>query len=161
MAEEVGGIGADPAYTEELAVGKTLASMERMAGLKSEEVMGICGFGVEVNPQCAVRFKVNHGVEEREMGGGDFEGELDGGMAGIEVVDEGKEGHEAVLPDEENVIYEPFPQENQEVVCIDMEFLKSMHMGDCIVWGGSGAHSCTTYLDEVTTAEGEIVALEY
>ena len=161
MVEEVGGIGADPAYTEELAVGKTLASMERMAGLKSEVVMRICGFGVEVNPQCAIRFKVNNGVEEREMGGGDFEGELDGGMAGIEVVDEGKEGHEAVLPDEENVVYEPFPQESQEVVRIDMDFLKSMHMGDCIVWGGSGAHSCTTYLEEVTTAEGEIVALEY
>ena len=101
MAEEVGGMGADPAYAEELAVGKTVASMERMAGLKSEVVVGICGFGVEVNPQCAVRFKVNHGVEEREMGCGDFECELDGGMAGIEVVDEGKEGHKAVLPDEE------------------------------------------------------------
>ena len=32
-------------------------------------------------------------------------------MAGIEVVDEGKEGHEARLPNEENVVYEPFPQE--------------------------------------------------
>ena len=71
-----------------------------MAGLKSEVVMGICGFGVKVNPQCAVRFKVNYGVEEGEMGGGDFEGELNGGMAGIEEVDKGK-GHEAMLPDKE------------------------------------------------------------
>ena len=111
MAEEVGGMSADPAYAEELAVGKTLASVERMARLESEVVVGICGFGVEVNPECAVRFKVNHGVEERELGCGDFEGEFNCGMAGIEVVDEGKEGHEAMLPDEENVVYEPFPQE--------------------------------------------------
>ena len=154
MTEEVGGIGADPAYTEELTIGETLASVERVAGLKSEVVMGICGFDIKVNPQCSIRFKVNHGVEEGEMGGGDFEGELDCGMAGVEVVDEGKKGHEAMLPYKENVVYEPFPQEGQEVVCIDMEFLKSMHMGDCIVWGSSGAHSCTTYLEEVATAEG-------
>ena len=32
-------------------------------------------------------------------------------MAGVEVVDEGKKGHEAMLPYEENVVYEPFPQE--------------------------------------------------
>ena len=161
MTEEVGGVRADPTYAEELTIGETLASVERVAGLKSEVVMGICGFGVKVNPQCAVKFKVNHGVEEGEMGGGDFEGELDCGMAGIEVVDKGKKGHEAMLPYKENVVYEPFPQEGQEVVCIDMEFLKSMHMGDCIVWGGSGAHSCATNLEEVATAEGEIVALEY
>ena len=83
MTEEVGGIGADPAYMEELTIGETLASVERVARLKSEVVMGICGFGVKVNPQCPIRFKVNHGVEEGEMGGGDFEGELDGGMAGF------------------------------------------------------------------------------
>ena len=47
------------------------------------------------------------------------------------------------------------------MVCIDVEFFKSMHVGNCIVWGGSGAHSSTTYLEEVATAEGEIVALEY
>ena len=46
MTEEVGGIGADPAYTEELTIGETLASVERVARLKSEVVMGICGFGV-------------------------------------------------------------------------------------------------------------------
>ena len=67
----------------------------------------------------------------------------------------------AMRPNEEDVVYEPFPQEGQEVVCIDMEFLKSMHMSDCIVWGSSGAHSCTTYLEEVAAAEGEIVAPEY
>ena len=50
MTEEVGGIGADPAYTEELTIGETLASVERVAGLKSEVVMGICGFGIKVNP---------------------------------------------------------------------------------------------------------------
>ena len=65
------------------------------------------------------------------------------------MVDEGKEGHKAMLPDEEDVVYEPFPQEGYEVVCIDMEFFKSMHVGDCIVWGGSGAHSSTTCLEEV------------
>ena len=47
------------------------------------------------------------------------------------------------------------------MVCIDMEFLKSMHMGDCIILGSSGAHSCTTYLEEVAATEGEIDALEY
>ena len=103
MTEEVRGVRADLAYAEELTVGETLASVERVAGLKSEVVMGICAFGVKVNPQCAVRFKVNHGVEEGEMGGGDFEGELDGGVAGIEVVDKGKKSHEAMLPDKENV----------------------------------------------------------
>ena len=111
MTEEVGGIGADPAYTEELTVGETLASVEGVAGFKSEVVMGICGFGIKVNPQCSIRFKVNHSVKEGEVGGGDFEGELDCGMAGVEVVDKGKKGHKAMLPYEENVVYEPFPQE--------------------------------------------------
>ena len=111
VAEEVGGVCADPAYTEELAIGKTLASVERVARLESEVIMGICGFGVKVDPQCAIRFKVNHGVEERGMGCGNFEGEFNCGMAGIEVVDEGKECHETMLPNEENVVYEPFPQE--------------------------------------------------
>ena len=54
-------------------------------------------------------------------------------------MDEGKEGHEAMLPNEEDVIYEPFPQESKEVVCIDMELLKSMCVSNCIVWGSSGA----------------------
>ena len=31
--------------------------------------MGICGFGIEVYPQCAFRFKVDHGVKEGEVGG--------------------------------------------------------------------------------------------
>ena len=52
------------------------------------------------------------------------------------MVDEGKEGHEAMLPDEEYVVYEPFPQEGKEVVHVDMEFLKPMHVGDCIVRSG-------------------------
>ena len=30
---------------------------------------------------------------KREMGGGNFEGEFNGGVAGIKVVDEGKDGH--------------------------------------------------------------------
>ena len=47
------------------------------------------------------------------------------------------------------------------MVCIDMEFFESMHVGDCIVGGGSDAHSSTTCSEEVTTTEGEIVALEY
>ena len=47
------------------------------------------------------------------------------------------------------------------MVCIDMEFFESMHVGDCIVGSGSGAHSCTTCLKEMSTTEGEIVALEY
>ena len=58
MTEEVGGIGADPAYAEELTIGETLASVEGVAGFKSEVVMGICGFGIKVNPQCSIRFKV-------------------------------------------------------------------------------------------------------
>ena len=36
-----------------------------------------------------------------------------------------------------------------------------MSTGDCIVRSGSGAHGCTTCLEEVLTTEGEIVALEY
>ena len=94
------------------------------------------------------------------MGGGDFDGEFDGGVAGVKVVDEGKEGHKAMLSYEEDVVYEPFPQEGKEVVCIDVEFFESMHVGDCIVESGSGAHSGTTCLEEVSTTEGgEIVAL--
>ena len=31
-------------------------------------------------------------------------------------VDEGEEGPKAMLPDEEEVVYEPFPQEGKEVV---------------------------------------------
>ena len=109
VAKEVGGVCADSAYAQELAVRETLTSVEGMAGRESETIMGICGFGVEVNPQCAVRFKVNHGVKEGKMGGGYFEGEFDGGMAGVEVVDKGKEGHKAMLPNKEDVVYEPFP----------------------------------------------------
>ena len=45
-----------------------------------------------------------------------------GGVAGVEVVDKGKEGHEAMLPNEEDVVYEPFPQEGKKVVCIDVFF---------------------------------------
>ena len=36
----------DPAYTEELTIGETLASVEGVARLESEVVVGICGFGV-------------------------------------------------------------------------------------------------------------------
>ena len=119
MAEEIGTVGADPTYTQELAIGETLVSVEGVAGLKSEVVVGICGFGVKFYPQCAVRFQVDHGVKEGEVGGRDFEGKFDGGVAGVKVVNEGKEGHEAMLPDEEDVIYEPFPQEGKKVVCVD------------------------------------------
>ena len=44
-------------------------SVKRVAGLESEVVVGICGFGIEVYPQCSVRFKVDHGVKEGEVGG--------------------------------------------------------------------------------------------
>ena len=161
VAKEVGGVCADPAYAQELAVRETLTSVEGVAGLESEVIVGICGFGVNVNPQCAVSFRVNHGVKEGEMGGGYFEGEFDGGVAGVEVVDEGKEGHEAMLPNKEDVVYEPFPQEGKKVVCIYVEFFGSMHASDCIDGSGSGAHSSTTCLEEVTTTEGEIVTLDY
>ena len=96
MAEEVGGVCADSTYAQELAVWETLTSVEGVAKLESEVIVGIHGFSIKVNPQCAVRFKVNHGVKEGEMGGGDFEGEFDGGVAGIEVVNEGK-GTEYIL----------------------------------------------------------------
>ena len=150
VAEEVGSVCADSAYARELAVRETLASVKGVAALESEVIVAIRGFGVEVNPQCAVRIKVNHCVEEGEMGGGYFEGEFDGGVAGVEVVDEGKEGHEAMLPNKEDVVYEPFPQEGE----------KHVHVGDCIVGSGSGDHSSTTCLEEVTTREGEIVTPE-
>ena len=94
---------------------------------------------------------MNHGVKEGEMGGGNFEGEFDGGVAGVEVVDEGKEGQKAMLPTKEDVVYEPFPQEGKEVVRVDMEFLKPMHVGDCIVRISSGARGYTTCLEEVLT----------
>ena len=81
VAKEVGCLCADPEYTQELAVGETLASVERVARLESEVIVGICGFGIEVYPQCAIRFQVNHGVKEGEMGSRDFEGEFDGGVA--------------------------------------------------------------------------------
>ena len=160
MAEEVRTVGADPTDAKELAIGETLASMEGMARLESEVVMDICGFGLEVYPEGAVRFKVNHGIQEGKVGGGNFEGEFNGGMAGVEVVDEGQEGHEAMLPDEEGVIYEPFPQEGQEAVRIGMELLKSMHVSICIVRGSSGAYGSTPQLEEMSATEGEVVAAE-
>ena len=45
VAEEIGCVCADPAYAQELAIGETLASVERVARLESEVVVGICGFG--------------------------------------------------------------------------------------------------------------------
>ena len=151
-------VGADPVGAKELAVRKTLASVERIARLESEVVMGINGFGVEVYLKCAVRFQVNHGVKEGEVRGGNFEGEFYGGVAGIEVVDESKEAHEAMLPDEEYVIYEPFPQKGKEVVCIDVELLESIHVGNCIVGGSSGAHGSTPCLKDMFSTEVEIDA---
>ena len=160
MAEEVRMVGADPTDAKEPAIGETLASVERMARLKSEVVVGISGFGVEVYPEGAIRFPVNHGVKEGKVGGGNFEGEFYGGMAGVEVVDEGKEGHEAMLPDEEDVIYEPFPQEGKEEVRIDMELLKSMNLSNCIIRGSSGGHGSTPCLEGVSATESEVVAVE-
>ena len=77
------------------------------------------------------------------------------------MVDEGKESHEAMLPDEEDVVYEPFPQEGKEVLCVDVGLFKSTHVGDGIVGSGSGAQGGITYLEEVLATEGEIVAFEH
>ena len=65
-----------------------------------------------------------------------------------------------MLPDEEDVIYEPFPQKGKEVVRVDVELLESMHVGDSIVGSSSGAHDSIPCLEEVFATEVQIVAAE-
>ena len=53
MAEEIGCVCADPAYVQELAIGETLASVERVARLESK--YSSCHYHTWTHSACAYR----------------------------------------------------------------------------------------------------------
>ena len=92
---------------QELAVGDVLDDMAGMTGAVGEVGVGICGFGMDVRFEEAV-FQADQDIREGQLIGGGGDGELDGGVKRVDVVEE----HIQILwgprPQEENVVSETF-----------------------------------------------------
>ena len=82
--------------------------MAGVTGAVGEVGVGICGFGMDVRFEEAV-FQADQDIQEGQLIGGGGDGELDGGVKRVDVVEE----HIQILwcprPQEENVINETFP----------------------------------------------------
>ena len=82
--------------------------MAGVTGAVGEVGVGICGFGMDVRFEEAV-FQADQDIQEGQLIGGGGDGELDGGMKRVDVVEE----HIQILwgprPQEENVVDGTFP----------------------------------------------------
>ena len=70
--------------------------------------MGICGFGMDVRFEEAI-FQADQDAQEGQLIGGGGDGELDGGVKRVDVLEEHIQILWGLRPQEENVVDETFP----------------------------------------------------